>query len=232
MNCIVRFLKNEFTGWLVWEFIYAAAAAIAIGVIAMILGDTPLGIASAVAGTLYTMFAGKGKISCYIFGMFNTAAYGYIAFSQKIYGDMMLNWLIYFPMMFAGIILWNHRRDEQHTIIKTLLSWKKRLYLLLLNIFAIAVYAVILHRLGAIQPAVDSCTTVLSVTAMILTLKRCIEQWLLWTAVNLLSVVMWCRVYFSSGGESPATLLWWIIMLVSGIIFYVQWRASINKVNN
>ncbi|MBE6391604.1 MAG: nicotinamide mononucleotide transporter [Lentisphaerae bacterium] len=223
MNCIVRFLKNEFTGWQVWEFIYVAAAAIAIGVIAMILGDTPLGIASAVAGTLYTMFAGKGKISCYIFGIFNTITYGYISYTRQIYGDMCLNWAIYLPMMFAGIILWNRRRDEQHTVIKTMLSFRSRITLILINIAAIAAFAAVLHKMGGGQPVIDSCTTVLSITAMLLTLKRCIEQWLLWTAVNLLSVIMWVRVFVSTGGGSAATLLWWLIMLITGIIFYIQW---------
>ena len=228
MKKVVRFIRNEFTGWQLWELFYISGCTVAIGIIASILGDTPLGIASAVTGTLYTMFAGKGKISCYIFGIFNTAAYGYIAYSQQIYGDMMLNWAIYLPMMFAGIILWRKQRDSEATIIKASLNWKKRAVLLLLNLIAIAAYAVILKRLGARQPVIDSCTTILSVTAMLLTLKRCIEQWMLWTAVNLLSVVMWFRVYLSSGGESVATLLWWIIMLVSGIIFFCQWQRQIN----
>lgn len=227
MESINKFIRNELTGWQSWELIYAGVCSAAIGVIALHLGDTPLGIASAVAGTLYTMLAGKGKISCYFFGIFNTAAYGYIAYSQRIYGDMMLNWLIYLPMMFAGIILWNKRRDEQYSIIKTRLSLNSRILLILLNLTAIAAYAAVLARLKANQPVIDSCTTVLSVTAMVLTLKRCIEQWILWTAVNLLSVIMWFRVFISTGGGAAATLLWWLIMLISGIIFYIQWRKSI-----
>ena len=226
MNCIVRFVKNEFTGWQCWEFIYVAAATIAIGIIAMILGDTPLGITSAVAGTLYTMFAGKGKISCYIFGIFNTITYGYISYTRQIYGDMFLNWVIYLPMMFAGIILWNRRRDEQHTVIKTMLSLRRRIMLILINIVAIAAFAAVLYKMGGGQPVIDSCTTVLSITAMLLTLKRCIEQWLLWTAVNLLSVIMWIRVFTCTGGGSAATLLWWLIMLITGIIFYIQWLRT------
>jgi LPXTG-motif cell wall-anchored protein len=40
---------------------------------------------------------------------------------------------------------------------------------------------------------------------------------------------MWCRVFFSTGGTSAATLIWWMIMLISGIIFYIQWRNSLRK---
>ena len=71
-----------------------------------------------------------------------------------------------------------------------------------------------------------------AVTAMVLTLKRCIEQWVCWTLVNLASVIMWIKVYISTGGESVATLLWWLIMLVSGVIFFVQWYQSLKRDSN
>lgn len=227
MNKFFHRAMQEFSGWQRWEMIYIFCCTAAIGVISFYLGDNIIGIISAITGTLYTMFAGKGKISCYFFGIINTVTYGYIAYTRKIYGDMMLNWAIYLPMMFAGVILWKHRLDAECSIIKASLSGKQRLLLLTINIAAILLYAVVLYKLGAAQPLVDSTTTVLSVTAMCLTLKRCIEQWILWTAVNTLSVIMWCRVFFSTGGTSAATLIWWMIMLISGIIFYIQWRNSL-----
>lgn len=139
----------------------------------------------------------------------------------------MLNWGIYLPMMFIGIFLWKRQLDGECSIIKIRLSFQWRCIILLINIAVILLYAIVLHKAGAVQPLIDSTTTVLSITAMVLTLKRCVEQWLLWTAVNLLSVVMWFKVYLSTGGESVATLLWWIIMLISGIIFFIQWQRSL-----
>lgn len=223
------FLARELQGWQPWEVMYTIGCTAAIGFIASYLGDTPLGISSAIAGTLYTMLAGKGKISCYIFGVFNTAAYGYISFKQRIYGDMTLNWAIYLPMMFAGFFLWSRQMDEKSSIIKTRLSLLNRIILLVINIAAIAAYAFILRKFNAAQPLVDAATTIISISAMVLTLKRCIEQWLLWSAVNLLSVIMWLRVFFTTGGESAATLIWWMIMLISGIIFYLQWKKTLTS---
>lgn len=229
MNKILHRITQEFSGWQLWEVVYIFSCTAAIGAISVHLGDNCLGITSAITGTLYTMFAGKGKVSCYFFGIINTAIYGYISYSQKIYGDMMLNWLIYLPMMFAGIILWKRRLDNECSVIKARLSFKSLLIMTAANILAILFYGRILARFGAAQPFLDATTTVLSVTAMILTLKRCIEQWILWTAVNSLSVFMWFRVFFSTGGTSAATLLWWIIMLISGIIFFIQWKIALNK---
>ena len=226
---IEKFLKQELTGWHAWEVIYLLSVVTSIGVIAGYLGDTALGIASAVTGTLYTMLAGKGKVSCYIFGIFNTIAYGYIARSQKIYGDMMLNWGIYLPMMFAGFAMWFFRRDRDYCIIKERLSFRALVVFILSALAAIAVYAFLLRRMGGSQPYLDAFTTVVSVMAMVLTLKRCIEQWICWTLVNLASVIMWIKVCISTGGESVATLLWWLIMLASGVIFFVQWLKSLKN---
>lgn len=215
-------IRGEFAGWQRWEVVYTAGCTLAIAVIAGMTGESVLGIASAIAGTLYTMFAGKGKISCYIFGIFNSASYGYIAYTYKLYGDAMLNIFCYLPMMFLGIACWKKQMDECDCVIKNRLDWRGRIVLVLCCAVAIVVYALILRRLGGSQAFVDSATTVFSVAAMILTVKRCIEQWLLWIAVNIISVLMWLRVYLEKG-NSIAILLWWLIMLITGVIFFANW---------
>ena len=225
-----NFLKQELSGWQRWEVIYGVCCTTAIMVISIILGDNALGIASAVTGTLYTLLAGKGKISCYIFGIFNSASYGYIACKNTLYGDAMLNICWYLPMMFAGIIFWRKKLDDQGCAIKKRLSLKGRVITLFAGMMMIALYAYFLNMLGDRQPLVDSATTILSVIAMILTVKRCVEQWLMWILVNAISVVMWLRVYLENG-NSAATLLWWLIMLITGIIFFIQWSKDIRSGN-
>ena len=121
-----------------------------------------------------------------------------------------------------GIACWKKQMDECDCVIKNRLDWRGRIVLVLCCAVAIVVYALILRRLGGAQAFVDSSTTVFSVAAMILTVKRCIEQWLLWIAVNFISVLMWLRVYLEKG-NSIAILLWWLIMLITGVIFFANW---------
>ena len=61
---------------------------------------------------------------------------------------------------------------------------------------------------------------------MILTVKRCIEQWVLWTIVNILAIVMWLQVYLENG-NSAASLLMWCMALANGIIFFITWRREL-----
>ena len=224
----VKFFSGELSNWRCWEILYTAGCTGAIAIISIIMGENWLGIASAVTGTLYTLLAGKGKISCYFFGIFNSAAYGYIAFGQKLYGDAVLNWVWYLPMMFTGIICWRRRMDQESCVIKSRLSCRGRILTVLLSLTGIVIFAFVLRKSGDSQPFVDASTTVLSVTAMILTVKRCVEQWLGWMLVNAISVGMWLKVYLT-GGNSIATLLWWLIMLITGMIFFIQWSMALKR---
>lgn len=228
MNRIKRFIAGECSGWKTAETIWFAFCVISTIIGAVILNDNFAGIAAAVTGIFYTLLAGKGKISCYLFGIVNSLLYGWLSFEQKLYGEVMLNWGWYFPMMFAGLFFWGKNLGEQQIIRKTKLSIGEKIVFYLLTLIGIAVYAVILHYMKDPQPLLDSATTILSVTAMILTVKRCADQWLMWTIVNILSVWMWFRV-FQLNGESAALLAMWLIALANGIIFWFQWYKDIKK---
>ena len=77
-------------------------------------------MAAAVTGVLYSLWAGKGKLSCYFFGIFNSAAYGWISFKAGLYGEVALNWGWYFPMMFAGLFFWKRNlKKEVQEYVKT-----------------------------------------------------------------------------------------------------------------
>ncbi len=224
-----NFVIKEFSNWhyaeLMWMFFCVAATV----VISLELESDWFGIAAAVTGVLYSLWAGKGKLSCYFFGIFNSFAYGLISYKATLYGEVVLNWFWYFPMMFTGLFFWKkHLKEEVQEIIKRNLSWRGRLYVALIGTFGTAVAAWILHTQGDQAPVLDAFTTVLSVIAMVLTVKLCTEQWVLWTLVNLASIYMWYKVYLTGEG-SAAVLMMWILSLINGIIFYILWTKEVKR---
>ena len=156
-----------------------------------------MGITASLCAIWYSLLAGKGKLSCYFFGIINTILYGYISYKHKLFGEVMLNWGWYLPMMFVGLFCWRKNLTKKHIIVKTDLSWTNRIVFLVASCIAIAGYTYILKVLKGSQPWLDSTTTILSITAMILTVKRCIEQWYIWLVVNGLSVMMWIQAYLN-----------------------------------
>ena len=105
---------------------------------------------------------------------------------------------------------------------------KGRMILFVLSAIAVVIYALLLKFIGGRTPGLDSITTVLSVAAMIMTVKRCVEQWFLWTVVNIVSIIMWFNIFMAEGG-AIASLLMWCIALANGVIFYCQWSKEVKN---
>ena len=224
-----KFMIREFTCWHPTEWAWMIFCTLFTVVLSLYMGDTLFGAAAAVTGVLYSLWAGKGKLSCYFFGIFNSFAYGLLAFKATLYGEVVLNWGWYFPMMFVGLFCWkrNLKTDVQE-IIKRRLSWVHRFLTAGIALAGTAAGAFVLHKLGDQAPVLDSFTTVLSVIAMVLTVKRCVEQWVLWTMVNIASIYMWYKVYLTGAG-SIAVLLMWVLALINGLIFYILWQREIKN---
>ena len=225
VDTLKRFISGELFGWSKSEAAWFAFCLASTLVISFWMKDSVAGTVASLTGTCYTLIAGKGKVSCYFFGIINTLLYALISYQNRLFGEVMLNILWYFPMMFAGFFMWKKHLGNSNTINKTSLSVKGRILCYLLSCAAIAIYAFILKKMGDSQPVADSITTILSVTAMVLTVKRCSDQWVMWTVVNAVSVYMWFVAY-RSGEGSVAVLLMWILALVNGIIFYIKWKKE------
>jgi nicotinamide mononucleotide transporter len=221
---------SEFRNWHIAELFFVFISVTAVIILTILTGgDSLIGIVSAVTGIMYTLLAGKGKRSCYLFGIVNSFLYGLIAMQNRIYGDMLLNWAWYFPMQFVGLWFWQRNYDSEKGEVKKMkLTFSGRLLFIFLVLAAWAVFALILERFDARVPWLDSATTVLSASAMILTVMRRFEQWLCWTLVNSISIFMWYRVYLTSG-NSVATLMMWVVFFICGLVFAWQWYKGAEK---
>ena len=90
---------------------------------------------------------------------------------------------------------------------------------------AIFLYGQVLKALGGSLPYIDSMSTVVSVTAQILSVQRLTEQWVLWIVVDVVTIVMW-GVNFVQGGETVAALAMWGVYLVNAVIMYIRWNRE------
>jgi nicotinamide mononucleotide transporter len=62
---------------------------------------------------------------------------------------------------------------------------------------------------------------------MVLTVRRCIEQWIMWIAVDLIEVFMWWRVWTETG-NSVSVLLMWLLFLANGFYLWRLWAHSMS----
>ena len=223
MNTFIRFLIEQFRGWRTTEVLWLAFSISSIIALSVHWGDTAIGMTAAVTGMMYTVLAGKGKPSCFLFGLVNTPLYAWIAFNAGYYGDLSLN-IYYFIMMFLGLAAWlRHRSSVAETgIVRTRLSNKGRLQLFAMCIIGILVLWGILYLINGNRPFCDAVTNILSIAAMLLTVRRAIEEWILWIVVNAVEVFMWWKAWCAGEG-SISVLLMWLLFLANGIYLLSLW---------
>ena len=189
--------------------------------------DTLLGLISSLTGMMCVVLVAKGKISNYYFGIIQTGTYAYISFGYGLYGEAMLNGLFYFPLQFIGIYLWSRNKTAKSTkgeeVEVKRLSKKGWAQMLVWVTVSLIAYGLFLKYLGGKSVWIDSATNVLSVTAQIFMLKRFAEQWLLWIAVNILSVIMWVIALTTSGGNDYTVLVMWTAFLANSVYGYINW---------
>ena len=222
-----KWIKSELMGWRPAEAAWLAAAVIITLGLSLYWHDTAVGIIAAVTGVVCVVLTGKGKLSSYIFGMVNTLLYAYVAFGAKYYGEVMLNLIYYVPMNIVGFVLWRrHMNEDGSEVVKQRLRRGWQFLLIAVSAAGVYLYGLFLKGLGGSLPFVDSLSTVMSIVAQFLCVRRYMEQWVVWIVVDVVTVIMWA-VEFARGGESIATLIMWSVYLINAVIMFIKWyRAS------
>lgn len=184
-----------------------------------------VGSAAGISGVICVVMVARGNIMNYLFGVINVSIYAYISFKAGLYGDAALNALYYFPMQFIGWFSWVKKREEAEsvTVVARRMSRSQRVWLSLACVILTAVVAWILHISGDPQPVKDSATTVLSVIAMFLMVRRFMEQWTLWVAVNIISIVMWSIALINGQSHSALMVIMWVFYLANSVNGWITW---------
>lgn len=222
-----EFIKTELSGWGKYERIIFPLVLVSIIIISFIINDSKIALISAICGISYTILAGKGKISCYLFGLMGTMCYAYISYKNQLYGNLSLYMLYYLPMQVIGIFKWKkHLNKNTGVINKTKLSNKENFAYFTISLIVTIIFAWILHKFNDANPIIDSITTIFSITGLILTIKRAIEQWYLWAVVNVLSAIMWIEAYLA-GSNCFATILMWSVYAVLAVYFMHTWNKEL-----
>ncbi len=171
-----------------------------------------------IAGLLCIWLASQEKIINYLFGLINVTLFAIIFFQIQLYASLLLQ-IFFFAANIYGWYAWSRVNDFEQAELK--IRWLKpgqQIVLIIVSIAAIialtfnidtvfgylAVIAVdILNVFGAnlATPAIepdtypfwDSTMTVLSIVAMILMTRKLVENWLIWSVINVISIVIFYK---------------------------------------
>ena len=118
-----------------------------------------------ITGVLCVVLAAKGNLMSYVFGMYNTIGYAYLAYINGLFGEVMLNLLFFVPMNVIGFYMWKNNRQDGKLIMRQM----ELRGLLLVGAVCVLGCLLLGYGLSFIpgqnSPYIDATTTVLSVVA-------------------------------------------------------------------
>ena len=131
-------------------------------------------------------------------------------------------------MQILGIFKWKqHLKQESKEIVKIKLNLKEQIIISIIGIIGSIITILILHYFNDKSPIIDGITTFLSILGMYLTVRRAIEQWIVWTIVNGLSFIMWLDLVLFAGTKAYSTVLMWAVYFILAIYFFFEWKKEI-----
>ena len=187
-----------------------------------------------VAGVLNVVLVAKGEISNYLFGIIQSVLYAYLCWKNGFWGQMALFALYFLPMQFVGYFEWKkHLVSEDGTKVQTRnLNLRQMLIVYFLTVVVMVVVAFLLQYFKGSVPYLDSATTVLNITAMLLMVKGYSDQWYLWIVINIASIILWL-IKFSQGVPGGLVVsAMWLVYLVNSVYGLILWRKGAVKAGN
>jgi nicotinamide mononucleotide transporter len=199
---------------------------IANAVVSVVTNDVNwIGILAAVAGVFCVVLTAKGHISCYYWGFVNIAAYAFICWETKLYGEFIENVGYYLPMQFIGLFLWSkNMRGDERIVNARRITLKEAAIGLIVLLIGTLVSGVLLRAIDGYMPYLDGSTTILAFLAMYLSVKRFTEQWIVWIIIDIIKVIIW-SIAFAEGKEYALPMIcMWLAYLVNAFYGYYNWR--------
>ena len=196
---------------------------------------------SFVTGVIYVILEVKQKNAMWILGMLTSAATVYVFFSQGLYASSVLN-VYYFAIAFWGLYQWrkdaakvafqkNQEDPEQDkagpaTVHLTRLPVKTVWYSLAVLIIGTALLVLVMDMLEDSMSVMDASVAMLSAVATWWLGRSYLQQWLLWIAADILTMVM-CL----SQGLHFMTLLY-AAYTAAAAYGYFYWKRNGRYVNS
>lgn len=219
-------MKTYAGGWNLYEIIWLGLFSGMAVALTFIMKDTLFGFTVFITGVLCVILAAKGNLMTYVFGMYNTLGYAYLAWVNGLFGEVMLNLLFFVPMNIIGFLMWrNHRQGGKLAMLQL-----ARRGLLLVAAVCAAGSLVLGYGLSFIpeqnSPYIDATTTVLSVVATFLMVKRYKEQWLVYIVLNMFTVLLWAIRAADGSPDGAMMIVMWSAYLINALYGYYTWNKG------
>ena len=177
-----------------------------------------IGAVTGVAGIWYNT---QGKRIGWILDLASIVVYAIIYWEASMWGQVGLH--VYFAgMAVYGLVYWGRDRPMSEFPIVTLKGLGWAIGALALAVLTVVFYYILVMMKSA-SPLGDAFVVSGSIVAQWLMARRYLENWLVWTLVNGVAIVL----YYQTGINITAGL--YVIYLLMGVRGWLYWREVVNE---
>lgn len=176
-----------------------------------------LNLVFSICGVVCIFFTAKASVSACAFGILNTIVYSVYLAYWHVYGTLCLELFVYLPISVGQWILWSRHRDRERRELVMVRSTEHIISIVCLMGLGTMVGWKILDAAGGNVPLFDAMTVSIGVVAMVLSMLRYHEQYILWFAVDLVTVAMFLDL------QDPVYLVKRSIYLVMAVVGLRNW---------
>lgn len=172
---------------------------------------------------LYVYLAAHQNNLCWLAAVISVSLYIYICFDAKLYAETILQ-VFYFLMAIYGFYSW--KKNNSQLQIST---WpiKKHLFIIFLGtILTFFLGFIFSNFTDAEMPLVDSFTTVFSVFATYMVVKKILSNWLYFIIIDIISTYL----YFSR--DLHLTSLLFLLYTFIAVAGFIKWNRISTQVND
>ena len=172
---------------------------------------------------LYVYLAAHQNNLCWLAAVISVSLYIYICFNAKLYAETILQ-VFYFLMAIYGFYSW--KKNNSQLQIST---WpiKKHLFIILLGtVLTFFLGFIFSNFTDAEMPLVDSFTTVFSVFATYMVVKKILSNWLYFIIIDIISTYL----YFSR--DLHLTSLLFLLYTFIAVAGFIKWNRISTQIND
>lgn len=171
---------------------------------------------------VYVILVARENIWCWAAAIISVSLYIFICFEAKLYAETGLQ-VFYLIMAVAGYFLWKESPNKQQLNIKELSIVNHVLILFVGIVFTLILGYVLTIYTQAKLPLLDSFTTVFSIIATFMVIKKILENWLYFIAIDLISI------YLYNSRDLQQTAMLFILYTIIAFIGYYNWVRLMQK---
>ena len=179
-------------------------------------------------GLLSVYLASKRNILTWPTGIINEWGFFLLFYQVQLYADMLLQ-VYFFAMTLYGWYYWNSTQKKREVTRLSPQQWRYLIVTLALGTMALGLFIRNLHlmlpaffQLPAAFPFIDAFTTITSIIAMLFLAKKILDSWLLWIAVDVVSIGLYTIK------DINVVAVEYAVFLLIAIYGYIHWQRMVD----